>query len=61
MKNKIGLLLLLLMYLAVEFLTMIAMATLLSKGQVFFTIITMYGVHYHASKVTETFEKLIRK
>lgn len=60
MGNKFGLLLLLLLiYLTSEILLMISITCLLSNGRIFFAVIAMYGVHYYATKTTETFKRLI--
>ena len=59
MKNKLLTILLLLIYLIVEILLMFSLACLLVNGRIFFAIIAMCSLHYHAVIVSECFKKLI--
>lgn len=58
MKNKFGLLLLLLMYLTILVIVMLGMLISLANGRIFFAIITMYGVSYYVTKACKTFKRL---
>ena len=60
MGNKFNLLLLLLMYLAIEIFIIFQTANLIAKEQWIFAIITTYGVHYYAEKTIETFKRIIQ-
>lgn len=59
MGNKFVLLLLLIMYTTIGIMVMLAMASLLAKGQILFSIITMFGVHYFAFETAKTLDRLI--
>lgn len=59
MKNKIELIFLLIMYTTIGIMVTLAMASLFAKGQIFFAIITMFGMQYYAFKTAKTLDRLI--
>ena len=59
MGDKLVVLLVLLICLTSEILLMLGMAALLSNGRIFFAVIAMFGLHYHAVIVSDCFKRLI--
>lgn len=47
------------MYTTIGIMVTLAMASLFAKGQIFFAIITMFGMQYYAFKTAKTLDRLI--